>query len=345
MANEPQYRDLSKANPFLAPFNDAIVVMIDRVSLASAALVGLFGILYFSLAPAAMLTTVEVSSAKLSGYECKMISAVSKTINPYSGFFGDGTGIISIQSQREFVTKLMEVGSSIPIDNQNGDRVTADQGMLSSLSPSELTTHMNNFLYGQNLLYDSAQFDTYDNCVAAAQITCTWTSSKRTNLDYASSNFVCSVLKEKMQLKSNTAGRQMSIGYTLSQLSNQTRGKCDQQANYTTGLNLHEHCESLKSFMANFQDLLGKLLLTPEVICKPFFNNPPYICTKAVPPSVPSILSQSLAFTTSALAAVKAIMFFSFKVLRKKPVADNSGIEPEHSAANVAKYDKPETIP
>jgi hypothetical protein len=100
--------------------------------------------------------------------------------------------------------------------------------------------------------------------------------------------------------------------------------------------------ESLKIFMATFQDLIGKLVWTPEVICKPFFNNPPYICSKAVPPSVPSILSQSLAFTTSALAAVKAILFFSVKMFRKAPVADNSGIELDHSVSNVA---KPEETP
>ncbi len=73
MANEPQYRDLAKLVPYIFPFNDAVVVRIDRVSMSSAAIVGLFAILYFSLAPAASSTVLEVSSVLLSGYNCKMM--------------------------------------------------------------------------------------------------------------------------------------------------------------------------------------------------------------------------------------------------------------------------------
>ena len=65
MANEPQYRDLAKLVPYIFPFNDAVVVRIDRVSMSSAAIVGLFAILYFSLAPAASSTVMEVSSVLL----------------------------------------------------------------------------------------------------------------------------------------------------------------------------------------------------------------------------------------------------------------------------------------
>ena len=336
MANEPQYRDLSKANPFLAPFNEIIVGRIDRVSMASAALVGLFGILYFSLAPAAMSTAIEVSAEKLSGYDCKMISAISKLVNPFSGFFGDGTGIISIQSQSEFVTKMVEASKSVPFE-----------AVHSQSSNSQDFFVRNNYLQGQILLYDSAQFDRYENCLARAQITCNWLESAQVNSDRALSKFSCSFpdFKSTLQLKPLNTGAQfstMTIGYAVSALSNQTLGKCNQQANLLTLSNVHEHCESLKIFMATFQDLIGKLVWTPEVICKPFFNNPPYICSKAVPPSVPSILSQSLAFTTSALAAVKAILFFSVKMFRKAPVADNSGIELDHSVSNVA---KPEETP
>ncbi len=338
MANEPQYRDLSKANPFLAPFNEIIVGRIDRVSMASSALVGLFGILYFSFAPAAMSTAIEVSAEKLSGYDCKMISAISKLVNPFSGFFGDGTGIIPIQSQSEFVTKMVEASKSVPFR-----AVHSRQDFF----PNDFVR--NNYVEGQILLYDSAQFDTYENCLARAQITCNWLVSAQVNYDYALSKFSCSfpAFKSTLQLKpldpsSSNYYQTMSIGYTVSALSNQTRGKCNQQANFTTLSNVHEHCESLKIFMATFQDLIGKLVWTPEVICKPFFNNPPYICSKAVPPSVPSILSQSLAFTTSALAAVKAILFFSVKMFRKAPVADNSGTELDHSVSNVA---KPEETP
>ena len=238
----------------------------------------------------------------------------------------------------KFVTQMAEVSKSIPIVN----------GMLSSgtftgiyQSAEYYAWANNNYLANQIFSYDSALWDTYDNCVAGAQITCKWLKSEQTNLDYVSSKFSCSAFKNTLQLKTNTDGT-MSIGYKLSDISNQTRGKCNQQANLTTLSNVHEHCDSLKSFMATFQDLLGKLVLIPEVICKPFFFNPPYICTKAVSPSVPSIVSQSLAFTTSALAAVKAILFVSVKMFRKTPVADNSGFEAEHAVSNVA---KPETIP
>ena len=73
MSDDIKYRDSSKLD-YLPAFNDSNVVRIDRVSIAIAALVGLFGILYFSLAPAAMSTDVVVSRVQLSGgYTCKMM--------------------------------------------------------------------------------------------------------------------------------------------------------------------------------------------------------------------------------------------------------------------------------
>jgi hypothetical protein len=72
MANEPHYRDQSKLD-YLPAFNDRIVVRIDRVALAAAVAVGLFGILYFSLAPAAMSTDVTIGTVQQDGYLCIMI--------------------------------------------------------------------------------------------------------------------------------------------------------------------------------------------------------------------------------------------------------------------------------
>jgi hypothetical protein len=57
MTNDALVRDQSKLDYFLA-FNDRIVGRIDKKYFPVAALVGIFGILYFSLAPAAMSTEV-----------------------------------------------------------------------------------------------------------------------------------------------------------------------------------------------------------------------------------------------------------------------------------------------
>ena len=84
MSNEPKFKDLSKLD-YLPAFNDKTVSQIDKISLVAAAVVGLFGILYFSLAPAAMSTDIVIRSSQLSdGYNCKMIASITRKSNVFS---------------------------------------------------------------------------------------------------------------------------------------------------------------------------------------------------------------------------------------------------------------------
>jgi hypothetical protein len=76
MANNAAYRDLSKLD-YLPAFNDTTVGRIDKMSLVVAAIVGVFGLLYFSLAPGAMSVVVETGSKQLPGYNCKMIASIT----------------------------------------------------------------------------------------------------------------------------------------------------------------------------------------------------------------------------------------------------------------------------
>jgi hypothetical protein len=317
MSNDAQYRDLTKIVPYLPAFNDGVVSRIDKVSIASAVAVGLFGILYFSLAPAATSTSVEISSVKLSGYSCKMISAVSRNVNPYAG---GGTGLVSQKSLADFNLKVIEAGKG--------------------LAASDIIAQ--NILSETNIVYENALYDTYEACLADAQTqtACSWLSATifvtLPPISHCDSRMFCFSLKKKARLTPISSSDPIRLFVNRTSLESTSIGMCNSQANTTTCESIFENCKGLSTYLSKFQEIIRQYVLTPEVVCKPFEDNPPYICTKAAPPSVPSILSQSLAFTTSAFALVKAALFFAVKVFHKSSVVNDS----ENHSIDAANFPK-----
>lgn len=304
MTNEPRYRDLAKLVPYIFPFNDAVVVRIDRLSMTSAAVVGLLAILYFSLAPAASSTVLEVSSVLLSGYNCKMIAAVTREI------------------------QLFQVVPDKVLDDFQAEFVIASKSLaVTAQTPSSIP-----IILGKSFLaYDNARFDTYEACLATAKAdtTCKWLPStyKQTSAPspvYSScvTKPSCSVFGGKIVLSQNG----FEVNQTL--LANPAYGKCSNQANIPTCSNINENCNGLGEFLAIYHERIRNAVLTPEVICKPYLDYPPYLCTKSQAMNVPSILSQSLAFATSTIAVVKAFSFMVVKMLPNVEVVAPSNVEP-----------------
>ena len=307
MANEPQYRDLAKLVPYIFPFNDAVVVRIDRVSMTSAAIVGLFAILYFSLAPAASSTVLEVSSVLLSGYNCKMIAAVTREIQLFQ--------VVPDKVLDDFQAEFVIASKSLAVTAQNPSSITA-------------------ILSKSFLAYENAMFETHEACLATAKAdtTCKWLPStyKQTSSPVVYSSCItkpsCSSFGGKIFLSQNG----LEVNQTL--LANPAYGKCSNQANIPTCSNINENCHGLGEFLAIYQDKIRNTVLTPEVICKPYLDYPPYLCTKSQALNVPSILSQSLAFATSTIAVVKAASFMIVKMLSNVEVVPSftapSNVEP-----------------
>jgi hypothetical protein len=173
--------------------------------------------------------------------------------------------------------------------------------------------------------YSNTQFDTYDDCLAtyrAQPPSCTFVSSKREefkpsiwnapSIPYCTTRIQCSEASGTMLFSESSA---LYTNMTL--LADVAVGQCNSQANVPLCTNIASNCASLERLRAGFEDTVRKLVVTPEALCQPFVKNPPYICTKLLPPSVPSILSQALAFFTSALAAAKTALFFSSEMRHK----------------------------
>jgi hypothetical protein len=314
MANEPRYRDLSKLD-YIPAFDDHVVVRIGRVSMACAALAGLFGILYFSLAPAAMSTVVQVSSTPLNGHDCNMISAVSRTVSTTDVAQNDGSGIISKETLGNWSAAVEKAGESLKFGAAN---------------------EASNQLEFSYLKYENVLFDTYESCLNSAKIhtTCKWTSSfaerrslsNDVTIDLCTSIISCSslTLSGRMLLISD----RIAIGFDSRQalLADSRYGKCNSKANTTTCKNVNENCEGLSNYLSTYQELMQRFVLRPENICRPFLKNPPYLCSKTAPLNVPSILSQSFSFYSSALAGVQTVLCFAVKMLGKKKLtqADSS---------------------
>lgn len=188
---------------------------------------------------------------------------------------------------------------------------------------------------GENLAYDTVHFDTYDECLAAAraQTTCRMTNDGifvDAGVLWCKSSIQCFSFNDKLAF---SGPARVLINQTS--LADPALGKCNNQANATSCSNINSNCESLKRFRAGYESIFRKTIMTPELMCKPFLVNPPYICTKSVPPSVPSILSQSLAFMTTALAVVKTVLSLAVKMQHshRKIEPDISGSELQHPEA------------
>ena len=302
MSNEPRFRDLSKLD-YIPSFNDQTVARIQRVSLVSAICAGLFGILYFSLAPAAMSTIVEVSTAPLSGQDCKMISAVSRSIKTFEQ--DNVAGVNSKKSLDDWSVEVEKAGESL---------------RLSTFSYFPGPSH--NQLQPSNLKYENVLFDSYEACLNSAKIHtfCKWTTSiiAPGHSDGCSSSLSCSSLTLNGLMQLTTDRVQFGFDSRKTLLEDPRYGKCNEKANVTTCTNINENCQGLSDYLSTYQELIQRFVLRPESICQPFLKNPPYLCSKTASLNVPSLLSQSFSFATTALAGVQTLCFFLVQMLRKR---------------------------
>jgi hypothetical protein len=314
MANNAVYRDQSKLD-YLPAFNDTTVDRIDKISLVVAAIVGVFGLLYFSLAPAAMSTEVKIGSEQLSGHTCNMIASITRETQLLSTPSNQGNVPLqeSIAKVSDYNSQTLALAVSIGLSlfspNDNPSFKVDWPWMF--VDPSNI--------YGGSvatLKYENILLDTYDGCLAAVRAqpaTCKMKSSK-----HFGTTPECD-----LELSCSTAlgllrdFRFASLNVKQPVLSDPAVGQCNNQANISSCTNIGSNCASLERFRAGYEDKLRTIFLTPEVLCQPFVKNPPYVCSKSVMPSVPSILSQALAFFTSALAAAKTALFFSSEMRHK----------------------------
>jgi hypothetical protein len=332
MANEPQYRDQSKLD-YLPAFNDITVVRIDRTSLGVAAIVGLFGIFYFSLAPGAMSTDVAIGSVQPNGYQCKMIASITRETEIFSTY---APGTIPIQESRakisDFNSQILAFAVSsgfVPLLLQR----LAPPGVSMPLWPFQLSSSGS-----YKLKYGNTLFDTYEDCLATARAepTCTLKDAVLTDIQISAQPFTTASVCVSEMFCSSFKGKvfsQFSFGalyVNRTLLADSAVGRCNNQANASSCFNINSNCESLERFRASYEDTIRKIVFTPELLCQPFFDNPPYICTKAVPPSVPSILSQSFSFFTAAIAAMKATLYAAAKMLHT-----HSKVEDQDSGAKL----------
>ena len=350
MANESKFKDLSKLD-YLPAFDQKTVSIIDRISLAFAATVGLFGILYFSLAPAAMSTDVAVQGSQLSdGYNCKMIASITRKSNIFSDLTQKGA--ISIENSERIKSGANAQLAALATSSEF-DRLFANSpGGILPWS-FQIQDGSNGISERDSLTYDNSQFDTYEGCLAAArtQTTCimpknaqyqsylNWQISPPRQEYHCKTSIQCSSLDEKVYFTS------VDVFINQTHLAHPVFGKCSNQANVSACSNVNSNCESLKRFQASYADIIRKNVLTPEVICKPFLVNPPYLCTKAVPLSVPSILSQSFAFMTTTLAVVNTTLFYAVRMHSRyrKIEPEDSGSELQHPTTVVETETPPST--
>ncbi len=323
-----RYRDHTKLD-YVPPFNDATVARIERIAIFVAVLVGLFGVLYFSLAPAAKSNDAKVSSVQLfDGYNCKMISSVTRIIDIFTfSTNAVDSGTIPLQDSLANVSDFNSQVVALAV-SQSFNGLVLNNRLPAVATPwsFQIPNNVMSSTTTNQLKYVNLHFDSYADCLTAArgQTACRLQSERAIKYSTTrdpngplatecAADIRCSSLNSKAIYLGN-----LPILVNRTVLGDPEFGQCNNQANVSACQNILANCESLKRFVAGYDEIFRKVVFTPELLCQPFFDNPPYICTKAVSPSVPSILSQSFAFTTAALAVVKTALFFALKILHER---------------------------
>jgi hypothetical protein len=298
------------------------VVRIGWVALAVAAAVGLFGILYFSLAPAAMSTDVTISSVQQDGYNCNMVASVTRIVTPFSDEITQG--VISQGNSKAIKSDANAKLAALAVSSQFDKLLLKNPYPDAHWRPWTFQFNVLSKSDTEALLYDNSLFDTYDDCLTAAraQTTCRMRNDV-VKTEYAPGPFdpftpistecktsiYCFSLNDKVSF---LGPAEVVVNRTL--LADPAFGNCNDQANVAACSKINSNCKGLKLFVAGYEDIVRNVAYTPEILCKPFLTNPPYICTRVVPPSVPSIPSQSFAFMTTALAVVKTALALAVKM-------------------------------
>jgi hypothetical protein len=323
MANEPRYRDLS-GNPYLEYFDEITVERIEKVALAGAAVLFLFGIFYFSLAPAAFLETLEISKEEIPGFSCRMTSPITRIVDLFSQRDKQEIGLVSTVALSSFKASVKSLGDSGIFFTSNFPTST-----LISIDVLTSDSEITKMLRSQSIKIESLQFETHSDCMKSTTRSpvCEWSSAPYTGFvfDGRIYNRDAQPLCVFIPSCSSFNGQAKFIPFVpkespipaiivnFSATADPSIGRCSNQFNKSDCSSGIEHCESIRSYQKAFQSAMQNFILTPEVLCHPFLRNPPYLCTRRGPQTIPSILSQSAALASSALVFFKLAMFFIVK--------------------------------
>ena len=302
MANDPTFRDLS-LHPFLEKFDEVTVLRIDKFSIISSVVAALFGVVYFAIA--ARTTAVQIVSNETAGYDCIMMSTKSLSYDPFlRNSYSAAPGIVPLLSQNTFISQLSVAAEKLPGKDNQG--VGWD------------------WFFSHNLVFSRLLFEKYSDCLASAntQTTCDFTDIVNSGGDnnYCLARMRCSSFNGKaaLVLPSSNFITARNVYFLKTSLADDKIGACASPAVPSNCTLITQHCSGVQNFVAAFQNLVKQYILTPELLCEPFKYNPPYACTRTVPANGFSVLSQSLALATSALAASKTVMFLFVKYLKSR---------------------------
>lgn len=300
MANDPKFRDLS-LHPFLEKFDEVTVLRIDKFSIISSVVTALFGFVYFAFA--ARTTDVQIVSNETAGYDCIMMSSWSLSYDPFRRtLYQAAPGIVPLLSQNTFLNELSVTGENLPGRDNQGIGWE--------------------WVFKQNLVFSRLLFEKHSDCLASAntQTTCDFSDIVESggNNNHCLARVKCSSFNGRaaLVLPSSNFVTSRNVYFLKTSLADDQIGACASPAVPSNCTLITQHCRGVQDFVAAFQNLVKQYILTPELLCEPFKYNPPYACTRTVPANGFSVLSQSLALATSALAASKTVMFLFVKYLK-----------------------------
>jgi hypothetical protein len=201
--------------------------------------------------------------------------------------------------------------------------------------------------------YQQMYFENYQNCIDAFSkpVVCNYVQLGTSQdfdqplpiSDRRGSGFCQSSL--------NCAWPGISLGFRrIITVMNATTFNCVPSANFTTCDTISSKCSEYTRFAADF----GKLyqgMLSPQHLCAPFRQNPPYSCRSFQVVSPIQVVSQTLSLMATALGGCELFLYLLLKYRRLWPSSSNAQVQPEsstmpsYSSSNAKAQPESSTLP
>jgi hypothetical protein len=301
--SDVNFRNL-KEIPLQDGFTQSSVIKISAASKIFAAAVGIISICAFVFTDSAKtsITTIETTNSQSN---CRILSTFSS-----SGLTLPVTVAEGATFRKEFVKLLKSLPGTQNTEINSPDNLIPD--IVSRLGYLQGTG------YTYPLTYNQAYFPNYQSCLDAFMKppVCVYENDFSTNLykdqpippvygvtwpNYCSSYLSC-LWSDAPKVKELQHGMQIIL--------NVTAFNCNPTANFTTCFMISSACPEYARYAVSIGKLLTTHIATPERLCTPFKDLPPYSCQTFQVASPIQVISQTLSLMATALGGCEVFLYF-----------------------------------
>jgi hypothetical protein len=304
--SDVNFRNL-KDIPLQDGFTQSSVFKISAASKIFAAAVGIISICVFIFTDGAKTSITTIETTNLGN--CRILSTFSA-----SGL----TIPVTVAEGKIFKTEFIKLLKSLP-----GTQI------IEMFSPENLIPDLVSRLglmagsgLSYPLAYNQAYFPSYQSCLDAftKPPVCVYENdytspfykdqSLQSVIGFSYGNFLPNFCSSHLACLWSDAPKVTALEHGMKIILNVTAFNCNPPANFTTCHMISSACPEYSRYAASIGKLLTTHIATPERLCAPFKDLPPFSCQTFQVASPIQVISQTLSLMATALAGCEVFLYF-----------------------------------